>query len=205
MAPRARAWLRGPHRYPGRVAGLALLDPLALDVYDTFPTLYDASLTLYQQLRWAAPFGIVRLGNQAGVLPLSEAVEGLPPEAEATALAMLSTSRHWRTALAEWRSLYESAPVLRQAQVSRDLPLLIVSAARVPGGLPAGISEDDFLTVLQNVHARLAKQSDAGRHLILDEADHYDVGGMTPPYTERVVGELVTLISEAARRNDGVR
>jgi pimeloyl-ACP methyl ester carboxylesterase len=126
------------YRYPGKVAGMVLLDATSEHQFAQFgtyppyfpPQAVNAGEQQCQLYHGAALFGVARLALQTGLVPLEDAA-AYPTAVQPIHLAQAAQTRYYSTQCDELAALQESAAQVRAARLASPsyghLPLIVLS------------------------------------------------------------------------------
>ncbi len=151
--------------FPGRVAGMVLVDPAHPDQLERFPEeVVRLQRTFMGQLRVApvlAGLGVLRV---SGGMP--DEAEDLPVASRGDAEVFFSSTHHLRGVREEMLAWDESAGQARGARLLGRLPLLVLSATEPPSALVSSLSP---------LHEELARLSSRGEHRLVEGANHRSI------------------------------
>ncbi|MCM5569866.1 alpha/beta hydrolase [Burkholderiaceae bacterium FT117] len=173
-------------RYPEDVAAIALVDPSHPDQLDRFPP--DARR---QQERFADLLGAAALASHVGLTRATNALGrnalGLPEADYRAARMFASSATHLATSRKEMLAWHVTMEAAQRAADGDAKPLLVISAGRAMAGMP-----DGFLPVVHALHRELTATHGAGRHVVIDGADHFSLL-MNRSHAQRVGREIAGL------------
>jgi pimeloyl-ACP methyl ester carboxylesterase len=161
------------HNYPGKVAGMVLVDAGPDDLFTRVPVWRKATksmLGLYRALVPLRSFGILAL------TPGSTPNRGLPDNALARYRAILSTTRYLETAIAETESFEGNLVEVRAANITSlgDLPLIVLSRG-IWDPLPflSETENQQAWQAWQAMQSELVMLSSGSKQIIAEQSGHF--------------------------------
>lgn len=158
--------------YPGRVAGMVLLDPAherQLAASPTMAAAVDAGVAQFSGLVPLASWGL--LAMMPGNIPS----RGLSEAAHGDYAAVLATTEYFAVAAEETAMLPANLEAMAaMPDALGDLPLTVLSRGRMDG--PPGASTSDLTALEQawgELQAEIAGLSTNSQHRLADESGHY--------------------------------
>jgi pimeloyl-ACP methyl ester carboxylesterase len=170
--------------WPDSVAALVLVDPTHEDQHDHFDEAANGYFEKFRRMMrfmpLAARLGVLHIRN-----PVAGTVLALDGKARERALLYRQSPGNLAAASAElaaWDAIMDD---IRRSPPPPSIPTLVVSAGAVPGR-SATMKETVF-----GLHRRLAGRATAGRHVVIDGADHFSL--LTDP---EIAARLVRIIQD---------
>ena len=155
--------------YPEQVAGLVLLDPVHEDQLDRYPPEMQKHLREFARRVRLAP-RLARIGVLRATNLIGRKADGLPEEAFGTARMFGSSPKHLRTS-ADELAAWESTMAATRTDTTFEKEALLVVSAAAPR---KDVSKTALATKLE-MHHELATLSPLGRHVLLEDADHFSL------------------------------
>jgi pimeloyl-ACP methyl ester carboxylesterase len=168
-------------RYPGEVAGVALVESSHPDQFERLPEAresYEQTRRLFAVAPWLARTGVVRLFG------LSPAPPELPERQREQIDALAPSARQVAATAAEFRATPRSTAQARGLRGVGNKPLAVVSAGTQPR---------DWL----GLQEELAALSSDSSHRVVEGATHVSV--LHDPDDAKITGEAIVGVVEAAR------
>ncbi|HSK18110.1 MAG TPA: alpha/beta hydrolase [Longimicrobiales bacterium] len=176
--------------YPDDVVALGMVDPSHPDQLDRFgPDIRRQQERFQSMIRVAS--GLAHVGVVRALNPLGRFASGLPEDDYRAARMFASSPRHLRNSHAEMSQWDSTMAAARRVSSLGDRPLLVLSAGQNMEGMPEG-----FLDLNYEMHAELAALSGRGKHVRVEDADHYSIL-MDSAHAAATSALLLELIDEA--------
>lgn len=183
--------------YPGQVAGMVAIDPVAPGELEQLPASAAAGYYRLYRLTAVAPT-LARLGMLRLYDPFLGKAAGLPPRSVTLFRHFFNSPRHLAAMHAELQQWYATGQEVSRSSIRPDLPLTVIGAGKTERTNPA----------VAGVQAKMQRQftarSRCGRYLLLPAAGH--AGLVTDARQAQQVSRIIIRLVQqlrAARSGQG--
>lgn len=157
--------------YPDDVVGLVLVDPSHPDQLTRMPAETVAEQQRFHMtlraLPWLSRVGGTRIYNLSTSLTAD-----LPAAERQAAQAHFASTRYAEAIISEIDGWPTLDAAVRATNGLGDMPLVVLSASRVP---PDQVAAAGFFPAIHALHGELAALSTRGVHRVVDDADHFSL------------------------------
>jgi pimeloyl-ACP methyl ester carboxylesterase len=163
--------------YPEEVVGMVLVDAAHEESLTRYPAEVYQILQQQDRIRSVmglmARFGVFQImGESVGALFIPEHIKLLPADQQKMYLLLTSNPDYFAISRAEMQSMAESCEQVSRAGDLRNLPLVIVAAAKQIEGAPDDFPVDVILATAKTLQEDLATLSTNSTYIVADGSGH---------------------------------